>query len=103
MWKHIYHNSQLTTMVFIEQLSDKSCLRVEHTSKKKKKKRAYALTNVLITNDFSSFYLNLLIKPFAVTATFGATFVGATLGASIETSQAIFIKTVTEVHPTVKK
>lgn len=89
-------------MVFIEQLNDKSCLRVEHTSKKKKK-RAYALTNVLITNDFSSFYLNLLIKPFAVTATFGATFVGATLGASIETSQAIFIKTVTEVHPTVKK
>lgn len=40
MWKHIYHNSQLTTMVFIEQLSDKSCLRVEHTSKKKKKKKS---------------------------------------------------------------
>lgn len=62
----------------------------------------YMLTNVLVFNDFSSFYLNLLIEPLAVTATFSSALVGAALGASIETPQAVFIKTVAEVHPTVK-
>lgn len=58
---------------------------------------------MLIFNYFSSFYLDLLIQPLAVTATFSSTLVGATLGASIETSKAVFIQAITEVHPTVKQ
>lgn len=58
---------------------------------------------MLISNYFSSFYLNLLIEPLAITATFGSTLVGATFGASVETSQAVFIETITEVHPIVKQ
>lgn len=58
---------------------------------------------MLISDYFSSFYLNLLVQPLAITATLSSTLVGATLGASIETPQAIFIEAVAEVHPAVQQ
>lgn len=58
---------------------------------------------MLISNDLSSLYLDLLVEPLAVTATFCAALVGAALGARIETAQAIFIQAVTQVHPAVEQ
>lgn len=58
---------------------------------------------MLITNNFSSFYLNLLVEPLAITTAFRSTLAGAALGAGIETPKAVFIKAVTQVYPTIKQ
>lgn len=67
------------------------------------KQCTYTLPNMLVSNDLPSLYLDLLVEPLAVTATFRATLVGATLGAGVEASQAILIQAVTQVHPTVQQ
>lgn len=72
-----------------------------HTARTKQ--CTHTLPNMLISNDLSSLYLDLLVEPLAVTATFRAALVGATLGAGIETAQAIFIQAVTQVHPAVEQ
>lgn len=58
---------------------------------------------MLISDYFSSFYLNLLVEPLAVTATLSSTLVGATLGAGVEAAQAVFVEAVAEVHPAVQQ
>lgn len=63
----------------------------------------YSLPNMLISNDLSSLYLDLLVEPLAVAAAFRAALVGAALGAGVEAAQAIFIQAVTQVHPTVQQ
>lgn len=57
------------------------------------------LPNVLVSDDLSSLYLDLLVEPLAVAATFRAALVGAALGAGVEAAQAIFVQAVTQVHP----
>lgn len=67
------------------------------------KQCTHTLPNVLVSNDFPSLDLDLLVEPLAVAATLGAALVGAALGAGVEAAQAILVQAVTQVHPAVQQ
>lgn len=55
---------------------------------------------MFITDNFPSFYFNLLVSPFAITPAFHTALVRAALSAGIETAHTVFIQAIAQIQST---